>query len=233
MTLYLSRLVLNRHAPARAIMSLINPDNSDLAADAHHKLIWTLFGDAKDRDRDFLWRYDGKDRFYTLSHRPPLGNDLFGDVACKEFAPALIVGDRLSFVLRANATRAKRALKDAKGRSKKVDVAMDALYQTRQGERAQNRHRFAEQAATDWMKAQGGAYGFSVNTLKLYDYSVLKLGQGRRDASRQFGLLDMNGIITVTDPKAFAMKYAQGFGRAKAWGCGLMMIRRAPDHDAG
>ncbi len=41
------------------------------------------------------------------------------------------------------------------------------------------------------------------------------------------GVLDLEGEIEVTDPAAFATALAQGFGRAKAWGCGMMLIRRA------
>ena len=38
----------------------------------------------------------------------------------------------------------------------------------------------------------------------------------------------MSGEITITDPAAFLSKLPLGFGSAKAFGCGLMLIRRAP-----
>jgi CRISPR system Cascade subunit CasE len=41
-----------------------------------------------------------------------------------------------------------------------------------------------------------------------------------------FGVLDMSGALEVTDPERFLTKLAQGFGRGKAFGCGLMLIRR-------
>ena len=50
-------------------------------------------------------------------------------------------------------------------------------------------------------------------------------GQGRRRP--RFGVLDLEGVIAVTDPALFLPKLVQGFGRAKAFGCGLMLIRRA------
>ncbi|WP_243641924.1 type I-E CRISPR-associated protein Cas6/Cse3/CasE [Rhodovulum steppense] len=43
----------------------------------------------------------------------------------------------------------------------------------------------------------------------------------------QFGILDLEGRIEVTDPEALLARLARGFGRAKAFGCGLMLIRRA------
>ena len=41
----------------------------------------------------------------------------------------------------------------------------------------------------------------------------------------QFSSVDLEGIITVTEPEKFLQQYFKGFGRAKALGCGLMLIR--------
>ena len=43
----------------------------------------------------------------------------------------------------------------------------------------------------------------------------------------QFGILDLTGLLEVTDPPLFLSHLAAGFGRAMAFGCGLMLIRRA------
>lgn len=228
MTLYLSRMRLNRSAPMRALASLLNPNDKADAADAHHKLIWTLFGDAKQRERDFLWRYDGRDQFYTLSRRAPETNDLFCDVACKEFSLGLSVGDRLTFVLRANATRERRNPDQGREvRSQRVDIVMDLLRGIDKPDRAHRRQSLAQQAAEEWMARKGLQSGFQIEALSVGDYSTLKLGQGGRDKHRKFGILEMSGTIAITDPVQFAAHYPNGYGRAKAWGCGLMMIRRA------
>jgi len=34
-------------------------------------------------------------------------------------------------------------------------------------------------------------------------------------------------VLTVEDPPLFLVALAAGFGRARAFGCGLMLIRRA------
>jgi CRISPR system Cascade subunit CasE len=39
--------------------------------------------------------------------------------------------------------------------------------------------------------------------------------------------LDFEGVLAVTDPPIFLAALASGFGRARAFGCGLMLIRRA------
>ncbi len=225
MSLYLSRLTLNPAPSARALIQLLNPEESGSAADAHHRLIWTAFSDARDRRRDFLWRYDGDNRFYTLSARPPRPNDLFAEPAIKTFEPDLAIGDRLDFILRANATRVS---KQAGG--KRVDVVMDLLYDEPAEKRAEKRMKLAQLAGEAWMARQGASKGFAPLKTVVDGYTVLELGHdtARRSNRPRLGILDLSGTLTITDPDLFLSALAQGFGRAKAWGCGLMMIRRAP-----
>jgi CRISPR system Cascade subunit CasE len=49
----------------------------------------------------------------------------------------------------------------------------------------------------------------------------------RRNAAMRIGVLDLEGVLVVSDPARLCHCLAHGFGRAKAFGCGLMMIRRA------
>ena len=109
MTHYLTRAVLNRSAPERALRPLIDPADRDAAFDAHHRLIWTLFpGD--NAERDFIWRADDGGKFYILSARKPHKSRLFDPLESKPFEPELEAGDRLQFVLRANATKDRRSV---------------------------------------------------------------------------------------------------------------------------
>jgi len=55
-------------------------------------------------------------------------------------------------------------------------------------------------------------------------YQVHHLARGT--APMRIGVLDYEGILEITDPAAFTTAIARGFGRAKAFGCGLMLIRR-------
>lgn len=220
--MYLSRLTLNRDAPRSALAPLLDPAGRDQAADAHHRLIWTLFADDPDRRRDFLWRADGKGRFYTFSARPPVGNDLFAPPETKPFEADLRPGDRLAFTLRANATRDRAGHKA----DRRVDVVMDLLKTVPKKERAGERMRLAKEAASAWMMRQGAARGFATEGVAVDGYTTLSLGRGRR-AGATFGILDLTGLIRVTDARRFEAALATGFGRAKAWGCGLMLIRRA------
>ena len=221
MTVYLSRLSLSRIPSARALSSLLNPEDPARRMDAHHKLLWAAFSDGPDRQRDFLWREDSAGVFFTLSARPPLASDLFDPPEVKEFAPVLGVGDKLAFSLRANATRARKGV----GR---VDVVMDALHGLPSGERAEGRMAWAQSAGKEWLVGQGARAGFSLSHADVGDYSTVTLPgfRGPRKGQPQFGVLDITGVLEVTDPTAFLAQLVQGFGRAKAYGCGLMLIRR-------
>ena len=222
MTLYLSRLRLSRQPSARALDAILNPAEPGLRLDAHHRLLWAAFADSPDRRRDFLWREEAAGNFLTLSARPPAPSDLFEAAEVKDFAPQLESGDRLSFVLRANATR------DRKGVGR-VDVVMDALHALPKDARASERMALAQQEGAAWLARQGEAAGFHLIGVEISDYSVSALPghRGGRRGQPQFGVLDMTGTLEVADPAVFLARLAQGFGRAKAFGCGLMLIRRA------
>ena len=52
-------------------------------------------------------------------------------------------------------------------------------------------------------------------------------GDNTRRGGPRFGGIDLEAGLTLTDPAAFLGRLLGGFGRAKAFGCGLMLIRRA------
>jgi CRISPR system Cascade subunit CasE len=48
------------------------------------------------------------------------------------------------------------------------------------------------------------------------------------EAAVRFSTLDLDGVLEVTEPEAFVAAVRRGFGKAKAFGCGLMLLRRVP-----
>lgn len=233
MALYLSRVQLADDPAVRALDALIDPSDRGQRRDAHHRLIWSLFAGDPEATRDFLWRSEGGGRFIILSQRPPMQAPLFDPPDTKEFEPDLHAGDRLAFALRANPTRTEKTGELSTGgreRKRHIDLVMDALKPVPREERAGMRMKAAQQAGTLWLEAQGERQGFVPNHVTVGDYSVSVLPgyRGRRQGQPQFGIVEMTGILTITDPSAFLTALRRGFGRAKAFGCGLMLIRRAP-----
>lgn len=234
MTLWLSRVSIARGADLDALRPLLDPSALPVGAmdpvmlgrqtDAHHRLIWTLFADTPDRKRDFLWRAEGEGRFTILSQRPPEPSRVFEEPEIKSFTPDLVVDDKLAFVLRANATRDRARATT----HRRVDIVMHALQDVPSGARDAARMGVAQSAATDWMTRQGERAGFALEELAVGDYTVAALPGhvGRRKGQPQYGILDLSGVLKITDPVAFLAQFAQGFGRARGFGCGLMLIRR-------
>jgi CRISPR system Cascade subunit CasE len=245
---FLTKVMLRRNASAAAIRPLLTPDDDSLRVTAAHRLVWALFADSPDRERDFLWREASPGVFYLLSKRLPKDDtELFDVCEPKEFSPLLQVGDRLQFSLRANAT-VSRGSGDGK-RGKPHDVVMNALYGVPREERGKVRERVTQAAAIAWLEAQGARAGFAVGKPALKEsepsqdgrlesvsgapcgvdvvrYSTLRIERkGARPA--ELGVLDLAGVLEVREPATFALALARGFGRAKAFGCGLMLIRRA------
>lgn len=217
-SLYLTRAAISRAASARALIQLLHPAKADDRAVAHHRLLWTLFADAPERCRDFLWREDGDGRFLILSARRPVdSHQLFTLEDAKPFDPALTTGMQLRFALRANATVRHR------GNASHRDVVMDAIHALPPGpERALARREQATPAARAWLDRQGASHGFVVDQMACLGYDVVQIPHGQRPI--RLGIVELEGRLTVRTPDAFLAALGRGFGRARAFGCGLMLI---------
>ena len=222
MNLYLSHIRLSRSPSARALAPLFRPGDVGLRRSAQHSLLWSVFADDQDRKRDFLWREERDGSFLVLSARQPRESEIFLPHQVKPFAPVLAAGDQLEFLLRVNATRTRRD-------GGRVDVVMDEIHRqnVRPGSRAERRMELAREAGAEWLSRQGSTAGFEPLDVQLQDYSVETLPARDGDRGRpHFGILDLAGRLEVTDPDRLVERIARGFGRAKAFGCGLMLIRR-------
>jgi len=222
--LWLSRAALRRDASVAALARLLVPDAAARPAATHH-LVWSLFADGPERRRDFLWREEAPGRFMTLSRRPPVNIEGLFDLDSQPFAPVLAPGDRLGFTLRANPVVARAAVPGQRG--KRHDVVMDVLKSVAPGQRAEVRPDAVLTAGRAWLARQGAAHGFQPEgevAVDGYDRVVIPRETG---ASVTFGVLDISGVLTVEDPARFLAAQEAGFGHARAFGCGLMLIRRA------
>jgi CRISPR system Cascade subunit CasE len=224
--LYLSRVRLRRaEASVAALARLLVPEDGPARTVAGHHLMWSLFSDGADRRRDFLWREEAPGHFLTLSGREPASSDLF-EVESKPFEPVLTEGDRLGFALRANAVIARAAAPGQRGR--RHDVVMDAIRDVPHGMRAERRQEAVVTAGRAWLERLGTTHGFTAEpstAVDGYDRVTLPRKTGRPAV---FGVMDLTGALRVDDPARFTAALAAGFGRGRAFGYGLMLIRRLP-----
>lgn len=82
------------------------------------------------------------------------------------------------------------------------------------------------QAAISWLRQRSEINGFDIDKTQIQatGYRWNALPEKGRNAG--FSSMDYEGVLTVTDSPLFLQKLEKGFGPAKAFGCGLMLIRR-------
>jgi CRISPR system Cascade subunit CasE len=192
-------------------------------------------------------------RFYVLSARTPQTDVPGWQVRPTAYAPKLSAGERLLFELRANpvVSRPGKQLLNPDGSPKlrlsgkhagsakhsvvRHDVVMDSkkrllskrgLAHWRDWNDCDKPplHELARQACCQWLIAASQARGFAVDEGSL---SVEAYTQHRgKDEKVQFSSVDFAGELTVIDASAFGAALTQGIGHAKAFGCGLLLVRR-------
>jgi CRISPR system Cascade subunit CasE len=244
---WFTRLTLKREDAAIApLIQELAPAQPAAAMSMGHRLMWSVIPeevrtryDRENSDRSagaaFLWRAAQAGRTYYLLGPRPVDSSPFFRIETKPYVPAFRPGDRLSFDLRVNATVARKANADARGRSRRSDVAMDRIRTeemaaTTAGEsiesRSHRRLKAAEGAAAQWLARIGARDGFDLRAVSLDSYRVERLP--RPGKSAEIGVFEIRGLLEITDDAHFLQRVLVGFGRAKAFGCGLMLLRRAP-----
>ncbi len=216
-----------------------------------HQALWALLGRGPDQTRDFLFRAEearGAPSFLVLSeHRPEVVVDSPWRVDCKSFAPVLRHGQRLGFRLRASPVVRRGEAVEGKvnRRVHRHDVVMDLAKRLEaRGEPVPDVATLSRVAGLEWLGKQGGRAGFRVVRAEsevIGDDGLLGEAQAavRVDGYRQhritrrgetpirFSTMEFEGVLEVSDPAVFLDTVMRGFGPQKAFGCGLMLLRRA------
>lgn len=222
-TWYLSRAVLlpSRGDPSSQFWRHVGNDASG------HGLVWTLF--RTEESRNFLYRQEGvgpSPSFLVLSSRPPENPEGLWSVETKTFAPQLVAKETLDFSIRVNPTRRRSNRGSGPVAGKRVDVVMDAKAQLpAEQRRTLDASKFVDSACRSWLEAKSEASGFRVLGCSADGYRQLRLPRrGTRPAT--ISTVDLKGTLEVLEPDLFVDSVVRGFGTAKAFGCGLMLVRR-------
>jgi CRISPR system Cascade subunit CasE len=223
--MYMSRVSLRRAGSAhRALAAQLG---RSAARDGGHALLAMLF--SEETSRSFVWREDpddGRFRVILVSKRAPADELGIFDIVTKAYDPQIRVGETLSFVLRANPVVRRR---DESGRLHKHDVAMHALRDVARDAWPTERWKASEDAVRKWLESQGERHGFE----PIQEHFQL-VGSDRREIRRergrdvvQFTSFDMSGMLVVRDVDTVRAALSSGLGAARAYGCGLLLVRRA------
>jgi CRISPR system Cascade subunit CasE len=200
-------------------------------SDHHHTLVWALFSSGADgatsASRDFQFRETERCVFTVVSERPPEDPHRSWTLETAPYSPALSVGDRLSFVLRANPAVA--VPQPGGKRGKRVDAIMHAASKLSDAARKTFGTDQAAVIGLEWLYKRAPNIGvtFDPGTCRVTDYRQVRIPRAKRESAIEFSQIEYAGELTVTDPEKLQVALFQGIGKAKTYGCGLMLVRPA------
>lgn len=199
-----------------------------------HQWLWRLFPAEPGTPRDFLFKRSdvgGLPRYHVVSARPPVQEGHAWRVQTKPYQPQLQVGDVLEFELCANPV----VTRQVNGKHARHDVVMDAKRKLMSSKDVEtwasvpledrpDPYALVSSVCAHWLVEQGKRCGFELHPDQLavdgYQQHVVKNGK------LKFSTVEFVGTLVVTDAQKFVDMLGQGLGHAKAFGCGLMLVRR-------
>lgn len=202
-----------------------------------HQLLWKLFPGGE--QREFLFRHEMSvhdNYFFVLSRRLPEQNTELFAVESKVFNPQLHNGDSIGYRMMLNPTIYTRDPSCPRG--VRHDVMMHAKKRCRDEGEVDAGYIKTEMyhAAQDWVMdpRRQADWGVRIDVrpdiISSRDercFKNLQLPDGsRRRNEIRFSMVDYQGILQIRDIDLFRRTLQKGIGRSKAFGCGLMLIRR-------
>ena len=194
--------------------------------DAGHGLIWSLFSDDPQKERDFLFRETREGHFLIVSHNPPKFDDNIWEIKTKPYQPSVQNGQRFGFALRVNPTKAIKI--EGYEKSKRIDVLMHAKKQN--GGKLSLEDR--EEIGLEWLAQKLAREGAKLEKefSQILQYSNAKLlrkdpNLPPKERFATFSFIDVEGVLEVTDANLFQNTLLNGIGHGKAFGLGLLLLR--------
>lgn len=216
--MYFSRIELRHDAHA------VNRAGRALGGDGYrlHQALWRLF---QGENRDFLYRRVESEHwpcFYIVSAHPPQDREELWSIQVKDYDPRLVAGQRLAFSLCANPVVTKTG---STGKPVRHDVVMDTKTTSRQTGEAIAQAELIQEAGYSWLSRRAGKNGFQLEALRVGGYRQHRLLKARGRNPIRFSTLDFDGVMTVMEPDRLRRTLFDGIGPAKAFGCGLLLVR--------
>lgn len=240
--MYFSVITLEEHLLRQAAHELAQSASYD-----DHQWLWKFFPSSADQRRDFIFRrheHEQMPSFYVVSQRLPTAFSEAWQVKSRIYAPQLKEGRRLLFQLRANPVITK---KNDGRKSQRHDVVMEAKKQLLAERGFGNEAKWADwndesnkpllyelvqKHCAEWLDGVAEKNGFKValtdeqvpqRRLQVDAYEQSKAVKRTHDI--RFSTVDFSGELLVTNPELFNLALYNGLGHAKAFGCGLLLVR--------
>lgn len=222
---YLHRIYLKRGLSvedlARALPS---------SAYGEHQLVWRWFSGQDDGTRDFLFRREQQGHwplFYVLSKREAVDLSGLWEIETRPFAPRLVEGEVLSFVLRANPVKVRKVSDDRSVKTRRRDdVVMDLKRSYQEDQCRPPLQDIVYEAGAAWLAERAAGCGFKIESLSADTYRQHRWHKPGAHQPITLSTLDFAGTLRIVNAGLFTERLFQGIGPAKAFGCGLLMVRR-------
>jgi len=187
-----------------------------------HRYLWRLFpgetresrADASDMRQGFLYRVESQAtgrpaRLILQSRRAPVRAEGVTLLASKSFHPAPSDGQRLAFVLTANA----------------VKTITDQQRDSKAGKRS-DKCRVPLIKEADLRAWLARKLRFAANLERVEVHSHPPLYFRKRNRAGKLAICTFEGVLQVASALELGALLENGVGPAKAFGCGLLLVRR-------
>lgn len=226
--MYFSRVTLNPWVNHQQLAKTLCQDSY-----REHQALWKLFDTDPDASRDFLYRQtiqQGRIKYYLLSERVPADQTGVWLIDTpKPYAPKLSEGQQLGFTLRANPVI---SVTSPGGKKQRHDVVMHekkriGFDKLPVNERPPLQH-LIQASCLQWLQARAESNGFKVvpQQVTVDAYQQHESLSKKQEKAMRYSTVDFQGILTITDTIKFNEALLKGIGKAKAFGCGLLLVRR-------
>ncbi len=188
-----------------------------------HQAVWSLFADSQERKRDFLYRLEmsgGMPLVHSVSERKPSDSKGIWLIESKVYKPELKTGTRLGFSVTVNPTRKKDG--------KRHDVVMNAKYLAKSQDKPENvpSQEIIHMACKNWLEERAEKNGFRPLQFRSDGYRQLRFNKSKGGEAIRYSIIELIGLLEVTDSDTFIKMLFSGLGPEKGFGCGLMLVRR-------
>lgn len=206
-----------------------------------HQWLWQFLQAERGTERDFLFlRREGEGNspgLYVVSAREPQAISPAWQVQSKVYAPRLQTGQHLAFQLRANPVVSHQV----DGKSRRDDVVMNRKkklvaekgfvawrdWPDSDPEKPQQ-YQLIQETCTEWLLRRAERCGFRLINDENNQPRLRVDGYQQQRAHKKdirFSSVDYSGVLEVVDIELIRKALFEGIGHAKAFGCGLMLIR--------
>ena len=187
-----------------------------------HRQLWRLFpGEEKETRKNgeemrqgFLFRIEENQtgrpaRLLVQSRRAPEAESGLVLIGTREIQPQPAAGQRLAFLLTANP----------------VKTITDAQRDAKQGKKSEKCRvpLIKEEDQREWIARKFAGAG-EVEAVNVLPHAPIYFRKGNRGG--KLVSVTFEGVLRVSDPVRMAALLNNGIGHAKAFGCGLLLVRR-------